>query len=213
MPAISVAVTQNGRIVWERGFGWADRERHTRATAETPFYLASVTTSLTSTALMLLRESGKLDLDSPVNLYLGAVKVHSPMWSANEATVRRVATHTAGLTTYYRACNVGDSHCKISINQEIERYGILFWPQANVLTTPISATRFSARLWRMFPGRGSRTFLEKSVFEPLEMNHCGLGRTRGAAANYDEHFRRVQDQKRIAHTALQSTTFHAPFNA
>ncbi len=32
---------------------------------------------------MVLRESGKLNLDSPVNLYLGAAKVHSPMWNAN----------------------------------------------------------------------------------------------------------------------------------
>src|SRR5579884_1626856 len=71
VPGIAVAVTQRGRIIWEQGFGWADREQHIRATAKTPFYLASVTKSLTSTALIVLRQSGKLDLDRPVNDYLG----------------------------------------------------------------------------------------------------------------------------------------------
>ena len=187
VPGIAVAVTEHGHIVWEQGYGWADRERHVPASAETPFYLASVTKSLTSTALMVLRESGKLTLDSPVNQYLGVAKVHSPMWNANEATVRRVATHTAGLTTFYRACNVGDLHCKISIDKEIERYGILFWPPGE---------RFDysnlgyAILGDVIARVGKQSFaevLEKSVFEPLGMNHCGLGGARDVAANYDEY--------------------------
>ncbi len=186
VPAISVAVSQHGRVVWEQGFGWADRERHIPATAETPFYLASVTKSLTSTALMVLRESGKLNLDNPVNLYLGAVKVHSPMWSANEATVRRVATHTAGLTTFYRACNVGDSRCKISIDQEIERYGILFWPPGERFDYSNLGYAILGEAMAHVSGRSFAKVLENSVFEPLGMNHCSLGGAGGAAANYDE---------------------------
>jgi CubicO group peptidase (beta-lactamase class C family) len=190
VPAISVSVTQHGRIVWEQGFGWADRERHIRATAETPFYLASVTKSLTSTALMVLRESGKLDLDNPVNLYLGAVKVHSPMWNADEATVRRVATHMAGLTTFYRVCNVGDLHCKISIEQEIERYGILFWPPGERFDYSNLGYAILGEAMAHVSSRSFAKVLENSVFEPLGMNHCGLGGARGAAANYDEYSHR-----------------------
>ena len=89
VPAMSVAVVQHGRIIWEHGFGWADRERNIPATANSPFYLASVTKSLTSTAIMVLRQSGKLDLDRSINDYLGPAKVHSPMWDSNQATVDR----------------------------------------------------------------------------------------------------------------------------
>ncbi|MGA7925381.1 MAG: serine hydrolase domain-containing protein [Candidatus Sulfotelmatobacter sp.] len=187
VPAISVSVTQHGRIVWEQGFGLADRERHIRATAETPFYLASVAKSLTSTALMVLRESGKLNLDSPVNLYLGAAKVHSPMWNANEATVRRVATHMAGLTTFYRVCNVGDSQCKISIEQEIERYGILFWPPGERFDYSNLGYAILGEAIAHVSRESFAKVLENSVFEPLGMTHCGLGGARGAAVNYDEY--------------------------
>jgi CubicO group peptidase (beta-lactamase class C family) len=72
IPSISIAVVANGQILWEEGFGWADREKQIRATAHTAYYLASVTKSITATALMLLRERNQLAFDQPVNQYLGS---------------------------------------------------------------------------------------------------------------------------------------------
>lgn len=187
VPGISVAITQHGHIVWEQGFGRADREQHVRATAKTPFYLASVTKSLTSTALMVLRQSGKLDLDRPVNDYLGAAKVHSPMWDASQATVRRVASHMAGLTTFYRACDVGVLRCRISLPEEIEQYGILFWPPGERFDySNLGYTVLGEAMAHVTRQRFANV-LQKSVFEPLGMKHCSLTGTHGAAANYDQH--------------------------
>ena len=94
-PSMSVAVARNGKVLWEEGFGWADRENHIRATEHTMYYTASVTKLFTETALMMLQERKQLNLDHPVNEYLGTVKLSSPAWNADEATVRQVATHTA----------------------------------------------------------------------------------------------------------------------
>ena len=206
VPAIAVSVTQQGRIVWEQGFGWSDREQHIHATAETPFYLASVTKSLTATALMVLHESGDLNLDKPINLYLGANKVHSPMWNANEATVRRVATHTAGLTTFYRACDADDSHCKISIDQEIERYGILFWPPGERFDYSNLGYAILGEAMAHVSRRSFAEVLENRVFEPLAMNHCGLGGGRGAAANYDEYSHK-RSSRQISGTPAASAMY------
>ena len=195
VPAIALAVTLHGHIVWEQGFGWADRERHIRATSETPFYLASVTKSLTSTALMVLRDSGKVDLDAPLNLYLGEAKMHSPIWDADEATVRRVATHTAGLTTFYRACRLGDPHCKISIDKEIERYGILFWPPGERFDYSNLGYAILGQAMAHASRQSFARVLETTVFKPLSMNHCRLDAARGAAANYDEHSHRRSPQQ------------------
>jgi len=125
VPGLSVAVAKNGKIAWEEGFGWADVEKKTRATANTRYYIASVTKTITATAIMQLQERGKLRLDNPVNDYLGSAKLHSPLWDVSDATIRRVLSHTAGLTTFARSCLVGQSGC--AIDEEIERYGIVFW--------------------------------------------------------------------------------------
>ena len=128
VPSIAVAVARDNEILWEEGFGWADRQNHVKASSHTPYNLASVTKSLTGAALVMLQERDKLDLDRPVNDYLGAAKLHSPMFDPSQATVRRVATHTAGLTTYARECALDDVGCRTSISTAIERYGVIFSP-------------------------------------------------------------------------------------
>jgi CubicO group peptidase (beta-lactamase class C family) len=68
-PSIAVAVARGNEILWEEGFGWIDRPGGTVATPDILYYAASVTKTITATALMILRERKQLDLDRPANLY------------------------------------------------------------------------------------------------------------------------------------------------
>src|SRR2546430_1503356 len=65
LPSISVAVAKDGKIIWEEGFGWADREKLIAATPNTMYSLASISKPITATGLMTLVERGKIDLDKP----------------------------------------------------------------------------------------------------------------------------------------------------
>ena len=112
VPGLAVAVVRRGEILWEEGFGWADRENRIPANEQTMFYLASVTKAITATAILVLHERKKLDLDHPINDYLGPARLSSPLWDVNAATVRRVASHTAGLTTYARSCYGSPMECR-----------------------------------------------------------------------------------------------------
>jgi CubicO group peptidase (beta-lactamase class C family) len=76
LPGLTIAVARGDSILWEEGFGWANRETRVSATPQTPFYLASLSKTITATALMVLREQGRLDLDRPANDYLGT----TPLW-------------------------------------------------------------------------------------------------------------------------------------
>src|SRR6476620_4313674 len=66
VPGISAAIVENGQYEWAQGFGMADLENFVPATSRTLYRLASVSKPLTATAAMQLYESGKLDLDAPV---------------------------------------------------------------------------------------------------------------------------------------------------
>jgi CubicO group peptidase (beta-lactamase class C family) len=121
IPSMAVAVARNGTILWEEAFGWADRENRVPATEHTMYYTASVTKSFTETAIMVLHERNKLNLDRPVNDYLGTAKLTSTAFNPADATIRRVATHMAGLTTF----NPTNPH---PVEEMIRRYGVLFWP-------------------------------------------------------------------------------------
>src|SRR5687768_7019252 len=94
---VAVALTHNGKIVWEQGFGWADKERGRRVTPHTPFSLASVTKPFTTTALMTLVAANKVSLDARANDYLGAAKIRAGVGNPDDVTVRALASHSSGL--------------------------------------------------------------------------------------------------------------------
>ena len=71
---VAVAVVHGGRIVWEEGFGWANQEAGLKATAHTPFSMASVTKPFTATTIMTLVAEGKLSLDESANKVLARMQ-------------------------------------------------------------------------------------------------------------------------------------------
>ena len=128
IPSFSIAVARKGEILWEESFGWSDRENKIPATTHTPYYLASVTKSITATAIMVLHERKQLNIDRPINNYLRPARLSSPLWNVDGATVRRVANHTAGLTTFVQNRFGAPKNFSFPQDRIIQRYAIVFWP-------------------------------------------------------------------------------------
>ncbi len=97
LPGLSIAVVHGQDLLWARGFGLADRAGEVPATADTLYRLGSVTKLFTSTAILQLRDQGKLRLDDPVVRYLPWFEVDSEFEDWPAITVRHLLTHTAGL--------------------------------------------------------------------------------------------------------------------
>ena len=70
LPSLAVAVARGGKVLWEQGFGWADREARRLATEHTSYSLASISKPITATGLAVLVERGLVDLDAPIDNYL-----------------------------------------------------------------------------------------------------------------------------------------------
>src|SRR5215210_7270903 len=69
IPAYSAAIVKNQKVIWAKGFGYADVENKIPATEHTPYHLASLTKTFASTILMQLVQEGKVKLDDPVSKY------------------------------------------------------------------------------------------------------------------------------------------------
>src|SRR5271163_225078 len=94
-PGISVAVVQDGELIWSAGFGMADLENFVPATSSTLFRLGSISKPITATAILQLSERGKLDLDAPVQKYCAAFpKKEWPI------TTRELLNHLGGIRHY-----------------------------------------------------------------------------------------------------------------
>jgi len=95
-PGVSVSVVLDGRTVWAQGFGKADLENSVPATPETVFRLASVSKTMTATAILQLVERGKLDLDAEVQAYCPAFP--KKQWPV---TTRQLLGHLGGIRHYH----------------------------------------------------------------------------------------------------------------
>jgi len=69
IPAYSAAIVKNQKVIWAKGFGYADVENKIPATEHTAYHLASLTKTFASTILMQLVQDGKIKLDDPVSKY------------------------------------------------------------------------------------------------------------------------------------------------
>ena len=93
-----VLVAYQGRIVYHRAAGLADREQRRGMSEDTIFRLASMTKPLVSVAALRLVEQGKICLNDPVTRWLPDFKPRLADGTAPNITLRQLLTHTAGLS-------------------------------------------------------------------------------------------------------------------
>jgi CubicO group peptidase (beta-lactamase class C family) len=74
IPGATVVVARNGKVVYERAIGFQDREKSLPMKTNAIFRIASMTKPITSVAVMMLAEEGKVDLLAPVSQYLPELK-------------------------------------------------------------------------------------------------------------------------------------------
>jgi len=95
VPALTVAIALDGRIVYSKGFGQADLENEVKATPETLIRTGSIAKPISAVAAMTLVEAGTLDVDAPVQKYCPAFP--QKQWTV---TTREVLGHIAGIRHY-----------------------------------------------------------------------------------------------------------------
>jgi serine beta-lactamase-like protein LACTB len=95
LPALSIALVDDQKVVWARGFGFTDKDRKEPATADTVYRVASVSKLFTDLAVMRLVDKEELDLDAPIKKYLPDFKPKNPFDKA--ITLRMLMTHRSGL--------------------------------------------------------------------------------------------------------------------
>jgi CubicO group peptidase (beta-lactamase class C family) len=94
-PGLALAVAVDGKIVYSEGFGFADLEARAPVWPATKFRIGSISKPLTAVGLMALVQSGKLDLDAPIQKY-----VPSFPKKGSVITVKMVAGHLGGIRHY-----------------------------------------------------------------------------------------------------------------
>lgn len=166
IPGLALVVTQGDQVLYIKGYGTAGDNQP--VTPQTQFFIASLSKSFTALAVMQLVESGRLDLDTPVQHYLPEFKLADPA-IASQITIRHLLNHTSGLsdpgfpearlpqptTLAERVSNMRTARPVAPPGQEFHyidaNYGVL------------------ARLVEVVSGQPFSEYLQTHIFAPLQM--------------------------------------------
>lgn len=117
VPGFSVAVVQNGHVVMTEGYGLADIENNVQAGADTVYRIASLSKSITASAVMKLVQAGKIDLDAPIQKYRPAFPPKP--WPI---TARELISHQSGIRDYRNDEETINTRHYTSINEALTQF-------------------------------------------------------------------------------------------
>ena len=166
----SVLVMQNGQVLLEKGYGYADlKTRKPVDPATTIFRLASISKLFTWTSVMQLVEQGKLDLDTDVNQYLD-FQIR-PAFS-KPITLRNLMTHTGGFEEETRDVIVTNPKQAVALRDFLMRN------QPERLFAPGTVPAYSnygvgiaGYIVQRVSGQPFEQYVEQHIFSPLKMEH------------------------------------------
>ncbi len=184
VPSVAYGIARGNETLLIGAAGFADKELGVLATSSTPYALASVTKPMTATAIAVLAERGLVDLDAPINEYLGDSKVIAMVGNADDATIRRAANHSAGLPMHHQYFYEDEPYRRPAFDETIRRYCRLFSPPGERYLYSNLGFGLLDYVIERVSGQSYGQFMAEEVFAPLGMAHASIGGTVGRARSY-----------------------------
>jgi CubicO group peptidase (beta-lactamase class C family) len=134
IPGLAACIVKKDSIVWQGYYGYADISKNKPVTDSTIFMLASVSKTITGTALMQLYEQGKFKLDDSVNAYL-PFQVRNPKFPDTPITFRMLMLHASSIQDNWNAMPYYTGDPKMGLDRYLREYltpgGQYYSPSSN----------------------------------------------------------------------------------
>lgn len=166
---VVTAVRHQGKLVHLGAAGLADRENQLQMRADSIFWIASMTKSITATCVMILVDEGKLSLDEPASKYipaLGKIKLRNGESPKTEITIRHLLNHTNGLAQPPRKPT--DHNMTLAKYAEQIAAGPLEFEPGGKYEYGFGLT-IAGRIVEIVSGQPFEVFMQKRIFDPLGM--------------------------------------------
>jgi D-alanyl-D-alanine carboxypeptidase len=171
-PGIAVAVEQKGRVIYQKGFGFADLENKVPVTKDTVFPIGSITKTMTGLAVQQLVADGKIGLDATAGTYLPDLKA-----PARDIKVRNLLDHTSGLVNYIELPDFpGSSQRDFTRDEMVSWFAerpLQFAPGTRMSYTNSGLYLLGLIIERV-SGQTYDAYLRDQIFTPFGMPHSGI---------------------------------------
>lgn len=163
----TVLIAQEGKILLNEGYGYANYEFDISNHAHTKFPIASNTKLFTAVAIMQLQEKGLLNVQNSLDKYIPDFP------QSNAITIHHLLTHTSGIQDYYKQwIAIRDCQNLDEMVTVIKKWHLEFDPGTGYAYSNSGYTLL-AYIIEKVTGQSYQEYIEKNIFEPLNMHNSG----------------------------------------
>lgn len=171
---LSIALVDDQRVVWEQGFGYADKQADIKATPDTVYHLGSIAKVFTATAAMQLAEQGKLDIDQPLHKYLPEFSIRSRFGDTSKITPRNIMTHHSGLTgNWVHGMSERHPGAFTDVVAAVKDEYVAYPPGYVFAYSNLGVTLLGAAVGRV-GGPDYASYMDDHLLRPLDMTHSAF---------------------------------------
>lgn len=177
IPNATVSVVKDGKIVYKKGFGFADIENNIPVDTDTTlFRIGSTSKLITWTAVMQLVEAGKLDLNTDINTYLDfgippQLEKTLRKTTTGPLTMTHLMTHTPGFEDYPDMLFRLSEDELLPLNEYVRKHlPARIFPAGEVAAYSNYGTALAGYIVERLSGLPFSEYVEKNIFTPLDMN-------------------------------------------
>jgi CubicO group peptidase (beta-lactamase class C family) len=162
----TVLVAHQGKVLFSKGFGFANFQFKVPNDKNTVFDLASLSKQFTATAILILLDRGKLGLDDPVSIHFPVLT--NPIY--REITIKQLLNHTSGLADepMVPVQSKKDINTRAELIAALNSMDLLFYP-GEKFSYSNSGYNILALVIESLSGNTYSAFIQKEIFQP-----CGL---------------------------------------
>jgi CubicO group peptidase (beta-lactamase class C family) len=194
----SVLVSENGRVIFKKGYGLADFEWDIPNTPDTKFRLGSITKQFTATLVMQLVEEGKLSVDATLSSLLPYYRKDT----GERVTVHHLLRHTSGIPSYTGLPNFRSeiSRDPYDVQEFVEKFcsGDLEFDPGTEWAYDNSGYFLLGAILEEVTGQPYDELLRERIFDPLEMDDSGYDWSRPILPKRARGYQRARDGIRNA---------------
>lgn len=186
----TAGIYADGKILWEGGAGYRDREKSLAASPEMIHRTASIAKPMTAIAVLQLVEQGKIDLDQPIQTYLPEF----PQKPEGTITVRYLLTHTSGINAYKNRLDMVSFKEYSSHLHAMEKFQdrkLVGEPGKVYQYTTYGYVVLGAIIEKV-SGQSYDTYMEEYVWKPAGMNHTSPEKHKTALENKSMLYKNIK---------------------
>ncbi|MCJ8012664.1 beta-lactamase family protein [Paenibacillus sp. KQZ6P-2] len=192
LPGLALGIVKGDRILYLKGYGQADSSGRP-VTPETPFGLGSIGKSITAMAVLQLAETGKIDLDAPIQRY-----IPTKYNGAESITVRQLLNQTSGfsqISTFSNSLSSINDPAQDALEKNAMSYAEKFLTDTNQTEHPYRYSNANYVLLgyivQQVSGQSYGDYVKEHIFKPLSMQNSFVPLDEAAVHGLATPYRRI----------------------